>query len=135
MGKQAGMAAGAPSPAGPYAHYNIAGGMVYVSGQGPIDPQSGQPQLGSIEDETRLTLANLRTILDAAGSGIEHVVRCTVFLANLDDFQGMNSVYREVFGDHPPTRSTVGAKLLTGKVEIDCIAVAVSPPPSRGVEA
>ena len=124
MGKQAGMAPGAPRAMGPYSHYNIANGFVFVSGMGPIEPASGELKLGSIEDETRLTLNNIRAVLQAAGSDLEHVVRCTVFLKDLDDFKAMNAVYAEFFPTAPPTRSTVGADLLVGiKIEIDCIAV------------
>jgi 2-iminobutanoate/2-iminopropanoate deaminase len=124
MAKIAGMAPDGPRAYGPYSHYNVANGFVFVSGQGPIDPVSGEPKLGAIEDETRLTLENLERCLRAAGSGLEHVVRCTVFLKNLDDFRAMNQVYAEFFPHHPPTRSTVGVDLLVGtSVEIDCIAV------------
>ncbi|NUP98566.1 MAG: RidA family protein [Armatimonadetes bacterium] len=118
------MAPDGPRAYGPYSHYNIANGFVFVSGMGPIDPASGEPRLGSIEDETRLTLANLERCLKAAGTDLDHVVRCTVFLKNLDDFKAMNAVYGEFFSQQPPTRSTVGCDLLVGiSVEIDCIAV------------
>lgn len=123
MGKRAGMAPDGPRAGGPYSHYNIAGGMVYVAGQGPIDPASGQPKLGSIEDETRLTMENIERILKAAGTDLDHVVRCNVYLQNLDDFKAMNAVYGEFFPTNPPTRTTVGCNLLIGiKIEIDCIA-------------
>ncbi len=117
------MADDGPKAYGPYSHYNIANGFVFVSGQGPIDPASGEPRLGSIDEETRQTLENIRTILRAAGCDLSDVVRCTVFLKDLNDFAGMNKVYREFFPAAPPTRSTVGCDLLVGiKVEIDAIA-------------
>ncbi len=123
MGKQAGMAAAAPRAMGPYSHYNIANGFVFVSGMGPIEPATGELKLGSIADETRLTMENLGHILRAAGTDYDQVVRCTVFLKDLGDFQAMNQVYGEFFPANPPTRTTVGADLLVGiKVEIDCIA-------------
>jgi 2-iminobutanoate/2-iminopropanoate deaminase len=78
---------------------------------------------GTIEEETRLTLENVRILLDTAGSGFEHVVRCGVWLADLNDFAGMNSVYRSFFPEPRPARATVGAELIVGKVEIDCIAL------------
>lgn len=123
MGKTAGMAPDGPRAYGPYSHYNIAGGLVFISGQGPIDPASGEPALGAIADETRLTLQNLERCLRAAGTDLDHVVRCTVFLKRLEDFAEMNRVYAEFFPHNPPTRSTVGVDLLVGtSVEIDCIA-------------
>lgn len=123
MGRTAGMAPDGPRAYGPYSHYNIANGFVFVSGQGPIDPDSGEPRLGSIEEETRLTLKNVERILAAAGASMADVVRCTVFLKDLNDFAGMNKVYAEFFPAAPPTRSTVGCDLLVGiKVEIDAIA-------------
>lgn len=124
MNRQTGMAADGPRAYGPYSHYNIAGGFVFISGQGPIDPESGEPQLGKIEDETRRTLQNLEICLKAAGTDLAHVVRCTVFLKRLEDFKAMNEVYAEFFPHNPPTRSTVGVDLLANtSVEIDCIAV------------
>lgn len=124
MGKIAGMAPGGPRAYGPYSHYCIANGFVFVSGQGPIDPGTGEPRLGSIEEETRLTLQNIERILAAAGASMADVVRCTVFLKDLNDFAQMNKVYAEFFPESPPTRSTVGTDLLIGiKVEIDAIAV------------
>jgi 2-iminobutanoate/2-iminopropanoate deaminase len=124
MGKTAGMAPDGPRAYGPYSHYNIANGFVFVSGCGPIDPGTGEPRLGDVADETRLTMENIGAILRAAGTDFDQVVRCTVFLKDLNDFAAMNAVYGEFFPSNPPTRSTVGCDLLVGiKVEIDCIAV------------
>ena len=123
MSKTAGMAPDGPRAMGPYSHYNVANGFVFVSGCGPLDPVSGQMKLGAIEDETRLTLENIGAILRAAGASFDDVVRCTVFLKDLNDFKAMNAVYGEFFPTNPPTRSTVGADLLAGiSIEIDCIA-------------
>jgi 2-iminobutanoate/2-iminopropanoate deaminase len=109
--------------AGPYSPAIVAEGrFVFVAGQGPLD--GGTYVAGSIEDETRLTLENLGRILEQAGSGFEHVVRCGVWLADLADFAGMNGVYQTFFPEPRPARATVRADLLVGKVEIDCIAIA-----------
>jgi 2-iminobutanoate/2-iminopropanoate deaminase len=110
------------SVGGPYSPAIVAEGrLVFVAGQGPVKDGSYVP--GSIEDETRLTLENVGTLLENAGSGFEHVVRCGVWIVDLDDFAGMNSVYQSFFPEPRPARATVRADLLVGKIEIDCIAV------------
>jgi 2-iminobutanoate/2-iminopropanoate deaminase len=108
--------------AGPYSPAVVAEGrFVFVAGQGPLKDGSYVP--GPIEDETRLTLENVGALLERAGSGFEHVVRCGVWLVDLDDFGAMNGVYQAFFPEPRPARATVRADLLVGKVEIDCIAV------------
>ena len=107
---------------GPYSPAVIAEGrFVFVAGQGPL--LDGVYTPGAIEDETRQTLENMGAVLQRAGSGFEHVVRCGVWLVNLDDFPGMNSVYESFFPEPRPARATVRADLVVGKVEIDCIAL------------
>jgi 2-iminobutanoate/2-iminopropanoate deaminase len=107
---------------GPYSPAIVAEGrFVFVAGQGPL--RDGEYVQGSIEDETRLTLENVGTLLERAGSGFEHAVRCGVWLVDLEDFGGMNSVYQTFFPEPRPARATVRADLIVGKVEIDCIAV------------
>lgn len=107
---------------GPYSPAVIGEGrFVFVAGQGPLE--AGEYRAGTIEEETRLTLENLGTVLGLAGSGFEHVVRCGVWLADLSEFAGMNSVYQTFFPEPRPARATVEAGLITGKVEIDCIAL------------
>lgn len=96
--------------------------LVFVSGQGPIDPQ-GAVIPGTIEEETRLTLDNLAAHLAAAGSDLAHVVKCTCYLADIADFDRFDRAYRTAFGGHRPTRTTVAAGLDGIKVEIDAIAV------------
>jgi 2-iminobutanoate/2-iminopropanoate deaminase len=109
-------------PAGPFSPAIVAEGrFVFVAGQGPLDGGTYVP--GSIEDETRLTLENVRRLLEEAGSGFEHAVRCGVWLTDLADLAGMNSVYESFFPAPRPARATVRADLIVGKVEIDCIAV------------
>ena len=114
----------AVSPRGPYSHAVKAGGFIYVSGQGPVDPATDQMSYGTIEHETRLTLGNLLRILEACGATAADVVRCGVFLRSGDDFAAMNKVYAEFFGDNKPARTTVETKFADKqmKVEIDCVA-------------
>lgn len=110
------------TPAGPYSPGIVAEGrFLFVSGQGPnVD---GKLVLGTIEEETELTLRNLGTILEQAGASFADVVRCGVFLADLDEFGRMNAVYERFFPVPRPARTTVGAQLLGFKVEIDCVAL------------
>lgn len=106
----------------PYSPAIVAEGrFLFVAGQGPM--LDGTYVEGPIEDETRLTLENVGRLLEQAGSGFEHVVRCGVWLVTLDDFPGMNSVYQTFFPEPRPARATVRADLIVGKVEIDCIAL------------
>jgi 2-iminobutanoate/2-iminopropanoate deaminase len=107
---------------GPYSPAIVAEGrFVFVAGQGPL--RDGEYVQGSIEDETRLTLENVGALLERAGSGFEHAVRCGVWLVDLEDFAGMNRVYQTFFPEPRPARATVRADLIVGKVEIDCIAL------------
>ncbi len=117
-------AAPAPFQGAPYSQAIRSGGFVFVSGQ--LALKSGAKELsgGSIEEQTEQVFANLSAILEAAGTGLDRLVKTTVFLQNLDDFQGMNSVYAKHVGDTPPARSTIEvAKLPSGAlVEIEAIA-------------
>ena len=107
---------------GPFSPAIVAEGrFVFVAGQGPVRDGAYVP--GSIEDETRLTLENVGTLLEKAGSGFEHVVRCGVWIVDLADLAGMNGVYQTFFPEPRPARATVRADLIVGKVEIDCIAL------------
>ena len=119
-------AAPAPFQGAPYSQAIATGGLVFVSGQLALKPGDKELSGGSIEEQTELALANLGAILDAAGSGLDRLVKTTVFLQNLDDFQGMNSVYARHVGETPPARSTVEvARLPSGAlVEIEAIALA-----------
>lgn len=115
-----------PTPAGPYSPGILAEGrFLYVSGQGPI--RNGQTLTGSVEEETRLVLENLGTVLESAGLGFSDVVRCGVFITEAGQFGAMNSVYEEFFEPPRPARTTVVAGLVGGiSVEIDCVAVVSS---------
>ena len=118
-------AAPAPYQGAPYSQAIRAGGFVFVSGQLALEPGAKELSGGSIEEQTEQIFANLRAILEAAGSGLDRLVKTTVFLQNLDDFQGMNSVYSKHVGERPPARSTVEvAKLPSGAlVEIEAVAL------------
>ena len=117
-------APGAPKPQGPYSHAVKAGGFVYVSGQAALDPQTSKPIGGTVTEETRLTLENVKAILESSGATLDEVVKCSVFLADIRDFAAMNAVYAEYFGRAKPARTTVQASLPAPglKVEIDCVA-------------
>ena len=114
----------APAAIGPYSQAIRVGGLVFCSGQLPIDPATGAFPEGGIEAQTRLSLANIEAILTEAGTDMAHVVKTTVFLAYMDDFIAMNKVYAEVFNAPFPARSAVAVKTLPkgALVEIECIA-------------
>lgn len=117
--------AAAPEPVGPYSQAVVHGGLVYCSGQIPLDPATGRLVEGEIEDQTRRVLANLSAVLEAAGSGLDRVLRTSVYLVDLSLFPRVNAVYAEAFtGEPPPARSTVqvAALPLGARVEIDLIA-------------
>jgi len=117
-------AAPAPFQGAPYSQAIRAGDFIFVSGQLALKPGEKELSGGSIEEQTEQVFANLAAILAEAGSGLDKLVKTTVFLQNLDDFQGMNSVYTAYVGARPPARSTVEvAKLPSGAlVEIEAIA-------------
>jgi 2-iminobutanoate/2-iminopropanoate deaminase len=116
----------APFQGAPYSQAIKAGGLVLVSGQLGLMPGHSELVGSTIEEQTRQVFDNLDAILTEAGSGLERIVKTTVFLASLDDFQGMNSIYAQRVGDVPPARSTVEvAGLPSGAlVEIEAIALA-----------
>ena len=111
-----------PQPRGPYSPAIIADGLVFVAGQGSINPTTNEFELGDIRSETRRTLENIKTILQAAGNSLRDVVRVGVFLSDMKNFAAMNEVYAEFFPKDQPARTTVGVNLPKIKVEIDCIA-------------
>ena len=116
----------APQAIGPYSQAIRAGGFVFTSGQIPIDPATQQLIAGDVAAQTERVLKNLAAILEAAGSSMEKVVRCTVFLKNMGEFAAMNEVYGRYFKQEPPARSTVEVARLPKDVlvEIDAIALA-----------
>jgi len=117
--------AGAPNPVGPYSQAIRAGGFLFASGQIPLNPSTGQLVRGSIEEQTRQVLENLKQVLAAAGSSLEKVVRTTVFLSDLKNFEAMNAVYAEYFRETPPARSTVQAAALPKGVDIEIDLIAL----------
>jgi 2-iminobutanoate/2-iminopropanoate deaminase len=112
----------APRPGGAYSQGLRAGDFVFVSGQVPIDPATGDVVGDTIEGQTAQTLDNVKAILEAAGAGMDDVVRATVHLRDLSLFAGFNDVYARYFPDPKPTRTTVGSQVGDVMVEIDVIA-------------
>lgn len=115
----------APAAIGPYSQAIRAGGFVFVSGQIPIDPATGQFVAGGIGEQTERVLQNLSAVLEAAGSGLNKVVKTTVFLADMQEFAQMNEVYARFFTEAPPARATVAAAGLPrdARVEIEAVAL------------
>ena len=112
-----------PAPVGPYAHFRRVGALVFTSGQIPIRPGTGE-LVTDVAEATQQVLENLRAVLQAAGSGLEHVVKTTVFLVDLRDFGAVNEVYARYFGANPPARSCVQVAGLPkgARLEIEAIA-------------
>jgi 2-iminobutanoate/2-iminopropanoate deaminase len=115
----------APRAIGPYSQAVRAGGFVFASGQIPIDPATGEFVAGGVAEQTDQVLRNVSAVLEAAGTGLDRVVKTTVFLADMNDFIAMNEVYGRFFGERPPARATVQAARLPrdAKVEIEAIAM------------
>jgi 2-iminobutanoate/2-iminopropanoate deaminase len=114
----------APKPKGPYSQAVIHNGLLYLSGQIPIDPETGILVKGGIEQETKTVLNNIRIIIEEAGAQMKDVLKVNCYLANLDDFESFNMAYKEFFSEDPPARTTFQvARLPLGvRIEIDAIA-------------
>ena len=114
----------APGPAGHYSQAIVHQGLVYVSGQLPINPETGEKVSGSIEDQTMQALTNLSQVLNAAGSDIRQALKVTVYISDIDLWDRVNTVYARFFSDHKPARSVVPTRELHFgfKIEIDAIA-------------
>jgi 2-iminobutanoate/2-iminopropanoate deaminase len=126
----------APRVYGPYSQAITTGDLIYTSGQIPLDPVTMEVVAGGITEQATQAIANLRAVLQTAGSDLDRVVKTTVFLVDLADFAGLNEVYSRAFGDHRPARSTVGVSSLPRGVRVEIEAVAVrrlvfpGPPPA-----
>ena len=118
----------APQAIGPYSQAVSVGGFVFASGQIPLDPQTGEFVAGGVAEQTEQVLRNLSAVLEAAGTGLDRVVKTTVFLADMNDFALMNEVYGRYFNEDAPARATVQAARLPrdARVEIEAIAEAGS---------
>ena len=114
----------APAALGPYSQAIVANGMVYCSGQIPVDPATNTIHAETIEEQTRQAITNLKNILEAAGSGLDKVVKTTVFISDMNDFAALNAVYAELFGDSKPARSCVQAARLPKDVKVEIEAIA-----------
>jgi len=114
----------APGAIGPYSQAVAVDGWMFCSGQIPIDPASGELVGGDIGNQTDQVLKNLAAVLAAAGGSLANVVKTTVFLADMDDFGGMNEVYARHFGDHRPARAAVAVRTLPKNVSVEIEAIA-----------
>jgi reactive intermediate/imine deaminase len=114
----------APRPAGHYSQAVVHNGLIYVAGQLPLDPGSASREVGTIEDQTRQVLANVRAILDAAGSGLDRVLQMTVYISDIELWGRFNAVYLEVMGDHKPARAVVPVNALHYGYHVEVQAIA-----------
>lgn len=124
MPKKAVFAPKAPPAGGPYSHAIISNGLVFTAGQVGTDPETKSMIPGGIEEQTRQTLTNVKNVLEAAGSGLEKVLKTTVFLSDMNNFSAMNGVYATFFPNDPPARTTIQAARLPGDalIEIETVA-------------
>ncbi|MBM4357655.1 MAG: RidA family protein [Deltaproteobacteria bacterium] len=125
MSRQAISTPDAPAAIGPYSQAIVAGSLLFCSGQIALDPRTGAVVEGDVEVQTRQVLCNLRAVLEAAGSSLEKVVKTTIFLADLEDFQRVNAIYAEHFPGVPPARSTVEVSRLPRDVRVEIEAIAI----------
>ena len=115
----------APQAIGPYSQGIVANGLVFCSGQIPISPETGTLNTGTIEDQTRQVIKNLSAVLEAAASSLDHVVKATVFLQDMNDFAAMNKTYAEFFKAPFPARAAVQVARLPREVKVEIEAVAI----------
>lgn len=114
----------APAAIGPYSQAVVSDGWIYVSGQIPLDPETGELETGGIAAQTHRVFKSLEAVLEAAGGSLGTVVKTTVFLSDMADFAPMNQVYAEYFGDHRPARACVEAAALPRAVDVEIEAIA-----------
>jgi len=113
-----------PQAQGPYSAAIVHGDLVFVSGMGPVDPDTGEIMRGGLEEQMRIAVENIRLVLEAAGSGLEKVLKTTVYLADMDDFTRMNELYRTLFGPVYPARTTIQAARLPLDIRIEIEVIA-----------
>ena len=117
----------APAAVGPYSQGIIAGKFVFISGQLPLDPETGDFVKGSIEGKTHRVMKNVKAVLEAAGTDLAHVVKTTVFLINMGDFAAVNNIYAQYFNASLPARSAVQVDALPKNADIEMEAIAILP--------
>lgn len=117
----------APAAVGPYSQGIIAGKFVFISGQLPLDPETGDFVKGSIEEKTHWVIKNVKAVLEAAGTDLAHVVKTTVFLINMGDFAAVNNIYAQYFNASLPARSAVQVNALPKNADIEMEAIAILP--------
>ena len=125
MNKKALQIPNAPAPIGPYSQAILANGMLFISGQCPINPKTGLLEMETIESATHLVMSNIEKLLHAAEMDFTHIVKCSIFLKDLGDFQKVNAIYATYFDSVPPARETVQVTRLPldATIEISCIAM------------
>lgn len=116
----------APRPAGHYSQAVVHNGVIYVAGQLPLDPGSASREVGSIEEQTRQVLGNIRAILEAAGSGLDRVLQMTVYITDIELWGRFNAAYVEVMGDHKPARAVVPVNGLHYGYHVEVQAIAAA---------
>lgn len=123
--KQEIITANAPEAIGPYSQGIIANGFVFASGQIPLDPSTGELNIGSVEEQAHLALTNLKAVIEASGSSMDLVVKCTVFLQNMDDYGAVNAIYGEYFKSPYPARAAIQVARLPKDVKVEIEAIAI----------
>ncbi len=112
-----------PRPAGTYSQAVRAGNFLFIAGQGPLDPQTGEIKGETFAEQFRLTLQNIKNIVEGHGGDMRHVVKVNVYLADMANFTEMDAIYKTFFGEFPPARTTVGVQLGDIQIEVEAIAV------------
>jgi len=123
--KQEIITANAPKAIGPYSQGIIANGFVFASGQIPLDPATGELNIRSVEEQAHLALTNLKAVIEASGSSMDLVVKCTVFLQNMDDYGAVNAIYGEYFKSPYPARAAIQVARLPKDVKVEIEAIAI----------
>ncbi|NIA15200.1 MAG: reactive intermediate/imine deaminase [Nitrospiraceae bacterium] len=127
MEKQCVFAPNGPPAQGPYSHAVAAGNLLFVSGQGPVAPDGSGLQRGTFEDEARLTLSNLKAVVEDGGSGLAQVVKVNVYLADIEKFGDFNEIYKEFFPSDCPARTCIQAGRLPFDIQVEVEAIALLP--------